>query len=385
MRRHWSLEPGLVYLNHGTVGVVPNRVRAAQQALRDEMERNPSRFMLRELTGDKPAPWRPGPTRMREAAAAVAEFVGARSEDFVFTPNVTHAINAVLRSLSFEAGDEILMTDLSYGAIVYGARSRAEEFGGSVKVIEMPHPSTPEAARDAILGAVGPRTKLAIVDHITSESAQLLPLREIAAGLKARGVMVLADGAHAPGAIPLDVTSYGVDWYAGNLHKWCYAPRSCGFLWAPPERQPGLHPSTISWGWGKGFAPEFDWVGTLDPTNYLAAPEGVAMLHEWGFEAVFEHNHRLVWEGGTLLAKRWETEVGVPESMVGTMVTVPLPARAGTTHEEAARLRLALLLEDKIEIQMHAWRGRLWARLSAQVYNDLSEEEQLAEAVLRRV
>jgi isopenicillin-N epimerase len=385
MRSHWSFEPDLVYLNHGTVGVVPNRVRAKQQALRDEMERNPSKFMLRELTGDKPAPWRPGPTRMRESAAVVAEFVGAREEDFVFTPNVTHAVNAVLRSLVFEPGDEILVTDLTYGAVVYGAQNRAREFGGTVKVVEMPHPSTPEAARDAILAGVGPRTKLAIVDHVTSESAQLMPLREIAAGLKSRGVMVLVDGAHVPGAIPLDLTSYGVDWYAANLHKWCHAPRSCGFLWAPPERQPGLHPWTISWGWDKGLAAEFDWVGTLDPTNYLAASEGVAMLREWGFEAVCEHNHRLAWEGGELLARRLETQVGLPESMVGTMVTVPLPARAGTTHDEAARLRLALLLEDKIEIQMHEFRGRLWVRLSGQVYNDLAEVERLAGAILRRV
>jgi isopenicillin-N epimerase len=370
MRSHWSFDPDLIYLNHGTVGVVPQRVRAVQQVLRDEMERNPSRFMLRELTGDKPAPWRPGPTRMREAAAAMAGFIGAREEDFVFTPNVTHAINAVLRSLVFAPGDEILMTDLAYGAIGYGARNRAREFGGTVKVVEMPYPTSPEAARDAILAGVGPKTRLAIVDHITSESAQLLPLREIAAGLRAREVMVLVDGAHVPGAIPLDVPSLGVDWYAANLHKWCYAPRSCGFLWAPPERQAGLHPWTISWGWDKGFAKEFDWVGTLDPTNYLSAPEGVAMLREWGFERVAAHNHRLAC---------------LPESMVGTMITVPLPERAGSEPAEVAKLRLELLVEDKIEIQMHAWRGRIWVRLSAQVYNEMSEVERLAEAVLRRV
>jgi len=385
MRAHWSFDPDLIYLNHGTVGVAPLRVRARQQALRDEMERNPSRFMLRELTGDKPAPWRPGPTRMREAAATIAGFVGARTEDFVFTPNATHAINAVLRSLVFTAGDEILMTDLAYGAIVYGARNRAREFGGTVKVVEMPHPTSPEAARDTILAAVGAKTRLAIVDHVTSESAQLLPLREIAAALRARGVMVLADGAHVPGAIPLDVPSLGVDWYAANLHKWCYATRSCGFLWAPPERQAGLHPSTISWGWDKGFAQEFDWVGTLDPTNYLSAPEGVAMLREWGFERAIGYMHGLAWEGGAALTERWGTEPGIPESMVGTMITVPLPERAGRDQEAAAKLRLALLLEDRIEIQMHAWRGRLWVRLSAQVYNEISEVERLAEAVLRRV
>jgi isopenicillin-N epimerase len=184
MRAHWSLEPDLVYLNHGTVGVVPRRVRAAQQALRDEMERNPSRFMLRELTGDSPAPWRPGPTRMREAAAAVAAFLGARGEDFVFTPNVTHAINAVLRSFPFRPGDEILVTDLVYGAIAYGAEFRAREFGGSVRVVRTPFPTSPEAVLEAIVAAVGPKTRLAIVEHVTAQSAQLFPLKEIAAALR---------------------------------------------------------------------------------------------------------------------------------------------------------------------------------------------------------
>lgn len=385
MREHWPLDPALTYLNHGTVGVVPRRVLAVQHALREEMERNPSRFMLRELSGDMPAPWRPGPTRMREAAAAVAAFVGARGEDFVFTPNVSHAISAVLRSFPFEKGDEIVVTDLTYGAVAYGAKNRAREFGGTVVVAEMPYPTTPAAAHDAILAAVTPRTRMAIVDHVTSESAQVLPLAGITTALHDRGVMVLVDGAHAPGALALDVSSIGADWYAANLHKWCHAPRSCGFLWAPPERQERLHPSTISWGLDQGFTREFDWVGTVDPTNYLAAPEGIALLREWDFEAARDYMHHLAWEGARLLTGEWGSELGLPEEMVGAMVTVPLPERAGATKEDATRLRLTLLLEEKIEIQLHAYRGRLWVRLSAQVYNDLTDVERLAKGVARRI
>jgi isopenicillin-N epimerase len=384
MRAHFPLDPEITYLNHGTVGVAPRRVIAVKEALWAEMERHPSRFMLRELSGDMPAPWRPGPTRMREAAATVASFVGARAEDLVFTPNVTHAINAVLRSFPLERGDEILITDLAYGAITNAACYRARETGAVVNVVTMPYPITPDAARDAIVEAAGPRTRLAIVDHITSESALLLPLAEIAAALRKRGVAVVADGAHAPGAIALDIPSLGVDWYGANLHKWCHAPRSCGFLWASPERQEGLHPTTISWGLDAEFAKRFDWVGTLDPTNYLAAPEGIALLREWNFEAASAYMHRLAWEGARLLSERWGVELGMPEAMVGTLVTVPMPEPAGRTQEDAERLRLALLLEDRIEVQMHAFRGRLWARVSAQVYNDLEEIECLAEAVGRR-
>ena len=383
MGAHFPLDPDVTYLNHGTVGVVPKRVLEAKIALLGEMERAPSRFMLRELSGEMPAPWRPGPNRMREAAGKVASFVGAREEELAFTPNVTTALNAVLRSFPLERGDEILTTDLAYGAITNAALYRARETGAVVNVITMPYPITPATARDAIVEAYGPRTRLAIVDHITSESALLLPLAEIAAALKARGAAVLVDGAHAPGAIDLDIPSLGVDWYGANLHKWCHAPRSCGFLWASPERQEGLHPSTISWGLDGAFAARFDWVGTLDPSNYLASPEGIALLHEWNFEAVRDYMHRLAWDGAKLLAGRWGVALGMPEEMVGTMATVPLPARAGTSREDAERLRLALLTEERIEIQLHAFRGRLWVRLSAQVYNDLDDIARLAEAVVR--
>jgi isopenicillin-N epimerase len=386
LREHWPLDPAVTYLNHGTVGVVPRRVLAAQQRLRDEIEHNPSRFLLRELAGEIPAPWRSGPTRLREAAAAVADFLGARGEDLVFTPNVTHAVNAVVRSFPLAPGDEILVTDLTYGAVANTARYRArEEVDVAVRVVEMPYPTTPAAARDAIVAAVGPRTRLAIVDHVTSESAQVLPVAEIAAALRERGVPVLVDGAHAPGALDLDVPSLGADWYAANLHKWCHAPRSCGFLWAPPERQEGLHPAVISWGLDQGYPRAFDWGGTIDPTPYLAAPEGVALLREWGFDAVRAYMHGLAWDGAQLLTQAWGTELGVPEEMIGTMATVPLPERAGSTRDDAARLRLALLVEDNVEVQLHAGRGRLQVRISAQVYNDLGDVERLAQGVLRRI
>jgi isopenicillin-N epimerase len=130
---------------------------------------------------------------------------------------------------------------------------------------------------------------------------------------------------------------------------------------------------------------EFDWVGTLDPTNYLAAPEGIGLLGEWDFEAAREYMHRLAWDAGRRLTERWGTEIGAPEEMIGTMITVPLPERAGKTKEDATRLRLALLMEERIEIQMHAWHGRLWVRVSAQVYNDLDDVERLAQAVLHRL
>ena len=385
MRAQWGLDPAILDLHHGTVGATPRRVLAAQQSIRDEAERQPARFMLRELTEIVVGGGLPSPPRMRVAAEIVAAFVGARGEDLVFVENATTGVNAVLRSFPLKPGDEILMTDLGYGAVGNAAQFTARERGAAVKVVRIPYPvSDPGEIAAAIAAAIGPRTRIVVLDHITSESALVMPVAETAALCRARGVAVLVDGAHAPGAIALDVPSLGADWYVANLHKWAWAPRSSGFLWAPLGRQGGLHPTVISWGLGLGFTAEFDLLGTRDPSMYLAAPAAIAFLRELGAEAVRAYNHGLAWSAAQLLAARWGTKLEVPESMIGTMATVPLPARLGDQDADAARLRDALLFEDRIEVQVHEWRGRLWARISAQVYNEISDYERLAEAVARR-
>jgi isopenicillin-N epimerase len=319
------------------------------------------------------------------AAREVASFLGGRGEDFVFVDNATTGLNAVLRSFPWRPGDEGLITDLAYGAIANAASFHAGERGASFRTVGLPPSSRGrEAMADAIVGAIGERTRLAVVDHITSESAIVLPIREIVGRCHERGVAVVVDGAHAAGALDLNLTAIGADWYVGNLHKWAYAPRSSGFLWARPERQEGLHPTVISWGLGRGFTAEFDWVGTRDPSAYLAAPAAIEFLRELGPDRVRAYNHALAWEAARLLSERWGNPLELEEEMVGTMATVPLPGGLGSTKEDAARLRDDLLETDRIEIQLHAWRGRLWVRSSTQIYNERSDVERLAEAILRR-
>ena len=385
MLEHWALDPKITYLNHGTVGAPPKRVLAAQQAIRDQIERQPAQFLLRELTSIGFNPGWKGRPRLREAADRVAEFLGVEGDDLAFVDNATTGVNAVLRSLDLEAGDEILLTDLGYGAIGNAAAFVARAAGARVRIVELPYPvSDAGAIVEAVARGLGPRTRLAVLDHVTSESALILPLAEIASRCGEHGVPVLVDGAHAPGAIALDIDSLGVDWYTGNLHKWAWAPRSCGILWASPARQRDLHPPVISWGLDQGMAAEFDFVGTRDPSPYLAAPEAIAFMRELGLEAVQGYNHRLAWQAARMLADRWGTELGMDEAMVGTMATLPLPDRFGSTKEEALKLRGALLDLDRIEVQLHAWRGRLWVRVSAQIYNDMSDVERLAGAVESR-
>ncbi|HET9252253.1 MAG TPA: aminotransferase class V-fold PLP-dependent enzyme [Candidatus Eisenbacteria bacterium] len=382
MLGHWLLDPSITYLNHGTVGCTPRRVLEAQQSIREEIERQPSRFLLRELNGlgtGVPAHER---SRLRAAAREVAAFVRARPEDVALVDNATTGANAILQSIDLEAGDEIVVTGMGYGGVVRAAAYHARRRGARLRVAEIPYPDvTPERVLDVVDRAIGPKCRLVVVDHVSSLTALVFPVREIAERCRRKGVPILVDGAHAPGAIDVDVPSLRVDYYTGNLHKWAFAPRPCGLLWASPERQAALHPPVISWGLDEGFLVEFDWMSTRDPSAMLAAPEGIRMMRDLGVEAMRGHNHALARDAARLLASAWGTDHRVPEEMMGTMCVVPLPASFGSTADDATRIRDRLLFEERIEVQLHDLGGRLWARVSAQVYNEIADVERLAEAV----
>ena len=380
----FPLEPGGIYLNHGTVGVTPLAVMRARSAILEEIARHPARYMIRELMrlGMSAPPEAP---RQRAAAGRVAAFLGVRADDLVFVDNASSGVNAVLRAIELEPGDEILLTDHAYGGVARAAAFIARQRGATVRTAQLPFPPRdPDDYVRAVAGAVGPRTRLAVLDHVSSETALVMPLKAMAAACRAAGVPVLVDGAHAPGPVDLDIAGLEVDWYAANLHKWCFAPRSCGILWAAPGRQAVLHPGVISWGITEDdWLQEFEWTGTRDPSPWLAAPAGLDFMHDvLGVAAMRAWNHDLAWRSALRLGERWGLPWTTPEAMVGCMVTVPLPARLGpASFDNAQRLRDALLFGRRIEAPVIARGGALWARLSMQVYNDDEDVERFAEAV----
>jgi isopenicillin-N epimerase len=384
-RYEWLLDPDVTYLNHGTVGATPRRVLAHQRAITDEIERQPARFMLRELADTKgTATTRP---RLRVAADSVAQFVGVDSADLVFVENITTAANAVLRSFPFDDGDEIAVTNLGYGGVINAATYVARTIRGNLRTIALPQPGArPHEFIDAVAAGLGTKTRLLIIDHISPQAAIILPVAEIVALCHERGVLVLVDGAHVPGNIAVDIDAFGADWYAANLHKWAWAPRSSGILWTAPQHQQYLHPTVISWGLDHGIAAEFDLLGTRDPSAHLTAPFAIELLEQFGGDegvtAVYRYNHDLAWWAGRYLADRWGTPFTTPEEMIGAMVNVRLPESLGTTAADAERTRSALE-EAGIEAPVYAGATQLSLRVSAQIYCDRDDIEQLGDAVVK--
>jgi isopenicillin-N epimerase len=378
LRDRWLLDPAVTYLNHGTVGATPRRVLAHQRALVDEIERHPARFLLRELADVETDGAR---SRMREAITPVAAFVGAAPDDLVFVDNITEGANAVLRSFPFRHGDEIAVTSLGYGGVTNAATYVARTSGATLRALELPRPGAQSHEFvEAVERGITPATRVLVVDHITASTALLLPIADIAAACHARGVLVLADGAHVPGNVALDIESLGVDWYTANLHKWAWAPRSCGILWTSPAQQQHLKPTVISWGLDHGMAAEFDLAGTRDPSAWLTAPFAIELLHEHGVDAVRGYNHDLAWWAAQHVSEAWGTPFTTPASMLGAMASVLLPAHLENTPEAAVRLQAELDARG-IELPLHSSPDGLRARISCQIYNDRADIDRLAAAV----
>lgn len=369
IRSLWGLDYTGLIVNHGSYGATPLDVLARQDAWRARMEAAPTLFMQREL-----------PAAIRASAAAVAAAIGARGEDIALVDNATAAVNAVLASLRFAAGDEILLNAHVYGAVHRAASHVAARSGATVVLADMPFPeTTADAIVAAYAAALTPRTRLAIVDHVTSGSALVFPLARLVAMLKDAGVSVLVDGAHAPGQVPLDVVALGADYYTGNGHKWWMGAKGSAFLWAAPERQAELHPNIISWGYGTGFTAEFDWTGTRDWSAALVLPDAIAFHTRLGGEALMAANAALARDAAARLAARWGTRVHAPE-LHAAMTLVALPFPGDATPERALALRQELLALD-CDLPVAALGGALWARLSAQAYNLPADYDRLGDLI----
>lgn len=372
IRSEWSLNPDIVTVNHGSYGATPRCVLAAQRTWQDRLERQPTRFMALEL-----------PALLRAAAGRLAAFVGAEAQDLVFVENATQACNAVLRSIRFQPGDDILVLSHGYGAVVKTVCYVAERTGARMIVAPLPFPRPDDDSVVASLAAsLTPSTRLAVLDHITSASALVLPVARMVAACHATGVPVLVDGAHAPGHVDLDLPAIDADYYTGNAHKWLMAPKGCAFLWARRDRQDDLHPVTISHGYGEGYLAEFDWIGTRDPSAWLSVTDALDFHRRLGGAALQARNAALAAAAATMLATRFGTETGTGNATQAAMGLVRLPISGTVTEQSAFALRCRLY-DLGTDVPVSEVAGGAWLRVSAQAYNEMTDYETLGDIVTR--
>ena len=387
-RRHWALDPSVKFLNHGSFGATPRRALEYQQFLRERMERQPVQFFVRDLE-----------PMLDEARVSLGGFLGADPDDLAFITNATMGVNAVLRWLPLRAGDELLTTSHEYNACANALHAVADPVGARVVVADVPFPlASPEEVTEAVLAKVAAHTRLALVDHVTSQTGLVFPIKDIVRELNARGVDTLVDGAHGPGMLPLDLRAIGAAYYTGNLHKWVCAPKGAAFLHVRRDRQGSSRPLSISHGANSPrsdrsrFRLEADWIGTCDPTPWLCVPEVIRFLAELmpgGWEALRAHNYALARKGRDILCAALDTPPPAPDAMLGTLASVPLPDFTLDAPDAAQMflgdpLQTELWEKHRIEVPVIPWGPfQRIVRISAQLYNSVEEYEALAAALTK--
>jgi isopenicillin-N epimerase len=340
------LDPDVCFLNHGSFGATPAPVFAEYQRWQRELERQPVEFLGRRIDG-----------LLAEARGPLGAYVGARRQDLAFVPNATAGVNVVARSLRLQEGDEVLATDLEYGA----CDLTWEHWCGRSGARYVRQPLDLADPVGSLFAGATERTRVVYFSHVTSTTALVLPAAEICAEGRRRGLLAVVDGAHAPAQVPLDLSGLGADLYTGNCHKWLCAPKGSGFLWAPEEHHAWLESPIVSWGWldGGDFVSRIERQGTRDPAAQLATPTAIGFVEEHDDA---DAGHALALEAREALADLLGTEPCAPdERYVGRMAAVPLPDGA-----DGGELQARLYDEHRIEVP--AAGGIL--RASFAMYND---------------
>jgi len=368
VRALWPLDPGVAHLNHGSFGAVPSAVLAEQDRWRVLMDSNPTGFF-----------WRVLPDALESARVAAARFIGADPDGFVFLTNATTAINTVLTGVGLTDRDEVLVTDHGYGAIRLAAERACKMTGATpvVHAVDLPVRGTDELVESVLAGVTG-NTRVAIVDQIASPTGVVFPAAELVGELRRRRILSLIDGAHAPGMIDLDLGQLDPDFWTGNFHKWCCAPRGAAGLYVRADHRERITPLVTSWDALEGFVKSFGWLGTADYTPYLSVPGATGFMEMLGWDRLRRHNRELAAYGARVVREAIGTPPPTGADAFEAMSLVALPEGTADTVDETWALSARIASELRAEVAVFPWRDRGHIRLSAQAYNAPSEYEELA-------
>jgi isopenicillin-N epimerase len=370
LRSEYLLDPEVAFLNHGSFGACPRPVFERYQAWQRELEREPVDFIARRVRG------------LRDSARAeLAGYLGCAAEDLAFVQNATTGVNLAARSLDLRPGDEVLATDLEYGACDLAWEWVCRRAGARYvrAPIQLPLREPSEVA-DALFAAATERTRAVFASHVASETGLVLPIDEIVERARARGLVTVVDGAHAPAQVHVDIAALGADFYAGNAHKWLGAPKGAGFLHARPERQDRVDGPIVSWGYSRGgasFCERLEKQGTRDPAAWLTVPDAIRFQAERDWDDVRERCRALTREARRELCELFGTEPLAPDEMVAQMAAVWLP-------RSAPELCDRLFAEHRVEIPVGGGADDV-LRLSVAAYTTREDIDRLLAALAREL
>ena len=380
IRHEWSLPDDVTYLNHGSFGPSPKVVRESRERWSACLEQQPMQFLVREAE-----------QLLDTACTRLGELVGSRGGNLMFVDNATFGMNIVAESIDLQPNDEVLLTDHEYGAVQRIWRHACQRAGARMVIQPLPLPfETPAAVVEQFMAGVTERTRLIVFSHISSPTAVILPAKLICDAARQRNIPVVIDGPHAVAMIPVDLKELGCDFYTASCHKWLCGPFGTGFLYVQSRQQPTLKPRLISWGGSISgrdahWKDEHRWLGTRDPAPFLAVPDAIHFMRNFGLEKFRDKTHVMVQYARNRILEVTGLEPIVPDSAdwYGSMISMPLPIPSGwepPTHGEIDPLQLQLV-ERTIEAPVFSWNDRRFIRVSCHLYNSTEDVDRLVESL----
>ncbi len=375
-RSHWQLPQELIYLNHGSFGPSPLVVQQARQAWTNRLEANPMGFFTREMG-----------TYLDQATSSLADFVGCRPDDLVFVDNATIAMNYVAHNTPLKPGDEVLLGDHEYGAVMRIWRERCKATGAKMVVRRMPLPwGDDDAMLSHFFQSASRKTRMIVLSHITSPTALVLPIEKFCAEARRLRIPICIDGPHAPAVVDLNLKEMGCTYYCASLHKWMCAPFGSGFLYVSPQQQQHLKPQILSWGRSLNHSPprwqdELNWLGTRDPASFLAVPTAITFLTQTiGLDVFRAHAQDLILKArrGYQQLTGLDFNFALSDHYTRTMMAFPLPKSVPVPENYDGLHPLQIFLSQQgIEIPITRWQDQLYLRVSAHLYNCESDLDAL--------
>lgn len=373
MKSQFLLDDSITFLNHGSFGACPKPIFAEFQRFQLELETEPVNFIQKKL-----------PVYLKEAKQPLAKFLGCEADDFFFTPNPTFAINTIMRSLNLQAGDEILATDHEYGAMDRTWNFYCKKTGAKYIRQEISLPITSkEQIIEEFWKGYSSKTKVVFLNHISSSTALIFPVKEICDKAQQLGLITIVDGAHVPGHIDLNIAELNPDYYTGTLHKWMLAPKGSSFLYVKKEFQNDLDPLVVSWGYESVFPSHsqfldyHEYQGTNDHSAYLCTPKVIEFLEENNWKEKYKACRKLVFENYQRFCDLLKTQPICPitEEFLGQMASIPIQT------EKPMELKELLYTKYKIQVPVMPLNGKVYLRYSMNMYNSQEDLDKLNEAL----
>lgn len=375
LENEFLLNPDITFLNNGSFGSCPKVVFAEYQRWQRVLEFQPVDFFANELF--------PNLLKNRDA---LAKFIHCDSEDLILTTNATYAVNTIIRSLDLKQGDEVLTTNHEYGACINAWKFWAQEKGFKLKYVDLELPFEDETSLvKGFEETITSNTKVMFFSEITSQTAQLLPAKELCKLARKNEIISVVDAAHAVGQLNISLKEKNPDFYFSNIHKWLYAPKGTAFLYTRKNMQTLVKPLITGWGWqqmsdfssGNSYVDANQYYGTADLSSYLTIIKALEFYKANQVEILKKKCNDLLKE--TLIQAESITGLSslysnFPEDL--QLGVFELPAKY-----KSSELKKILYEKYKIEIPVINWSEKILVRISVQIYNNKEDLKELLKAL----